>query len=197
MSIVARGFDLLAALLGLILSSPIFLAIAILIKCESRGPVFFHGARVGKDGILFFILKFRTMRADAAQRGARITTRNDARITRAGRFLRRSKLDELPQLWNVLRGEMSLVGPRPEDPRYVKYYTLAQRAVLQVRPGITGAASIAFRHEEEILEGATWEQQYLEKVMPAKLALELAYLQRRTFWSDLEILARTGLALFV
>ncbi|OQY79468.1 MAG: hypothetical protein B6D41_22605 [Chloroflexi bacterium UTCFX4] len=197
MSIVARGFDLLAALLGLILSSPIFLAIAILIKCESRGPVFFHGARVGKDGILFFILKFRTMRADAAQRGARITTRNDARITRAGRFLRRSKLDELPQLWNVLRGEMSLVGPRPEDPRYVKYYTPAQRAVLQVRPGITGAASIAFRHEEEILEGATWEQQYLEKVMPAKLALELAYLQRRTFWSDLEILARTGLALFV
>lgn len=197
MSIVARGFDLLAALLGLILSSPIFLAIAILIKCESRGPVFFHGARVGKDGILFFILKFRTMRADAAQRGARITTRNDARITRAGRFLRRSKLDELPQLWNVLRGEMSLVGPRPEDPRYVKYYTPAQRAVLQVRPGITGAASIAFRHEEEILEGAAWEQQYLEKVMPAKLALELAYLQRRTFWSDLEILARTGLALFV
>jgi lipopolysaccharide/colanic/teichoic acid biosynthesis glycosyltransferase len=195
MTIGKRCFDILAALLGLILLCPLFLAFAILIRCDSRGPVFFRGARVGRDGILFFILKFRTMTADAGQRGAGITTRNDPRITRIGQVLRRYKLDELPQLWNVLRGEMSLVGPRPEDPRYVTYYTSAQRKVLTVPPGITGVAALAFRHEQDLLDGAVWEEKYVREIMPAKLELELAYLQRRTFWSDLQILGRTALAL--
>lgn len=195
MTFSKRCLDILAALLGLLISSPLFLVTAILIKYDSRGPVFFRGARVGRDGILFFILKFRTMTADAAQQGAGITTRNDPRITRVGRALRKSKLDELPQLWNVLRGEMSLVGPRPEDPRYVEYYTPAQRKVLTVPPGITGVASLAFRNEQEMLEGAAWQEKYIREILPAKLELELAYLERRTFWSDLEILARTVLAL--
>lgn len=190
-----RIFDILAASLGLILCSPLFLTIAILIKRDSRGPVLYRGARAGKDGNLFFILKFRTMSADATERGAGITTRDDVRITRAGRALRRYKLDELPQLWNVLRGDMSLVGPRPEDPRYVQHYTPAQRAVLRVRPGMTGAAALAFRHEEQMLDGAAWEEKYVCEIMPAKLELELAYLERRTFWSDLEILSRTALAI--
>lgn len=190
-----RIFDILAASLGLILCSPLFLTIAILIKRDSRGPVLYRGARAGKDGNLFFILKFRTMSADATERGAGITTRDDVRITRAGRALRRYKLDELPQLWNVLRGDMSLVGPRPEDPRYVQHYTPAQHAVLRVRPGMTGAAALAFRHEEQMLDGAAWEEKYVCEIMPAKLELELAYLERRTFWSDLEILSRTALAI--
>lgn len=195
MTFSKRILDILAALLGLIVSSPLFLVTAILIKCDSRGPVFFRGARVGKEGILFFILKFRTMSADAAQRGAAITTRNDPRVTRVGRALRKSKLDELPQLWNVLRGEMSLVGPRPEDPRYVEYYTPAQRKVLTVPPGITSVASLAFRHEQELLDGAAWQEKYIREILPAKLELELAYLERRTFWSDLGILVRTVWAL--
>lgn len=190
-----RIFDILAASLGLIVCSPLFLTIAILIQRDSRGPVLYRGARAGKDGKFFSILKFRTMTADATERGAGITTRDDVRITRAGRVLRRYKLDELPQLWNVLRGDMSLVGPRPEDPRYVQYYTPAQRAVLRVRPGMTGAAALAFRHEEQMLDGAAWEEKYVSEIMPAKLELELAYLERRTFWSDLEILSRTALAI--
>jgi lipopolysaccharide/colanic/teichoic acid biosynthesis glycosyltransferase len=191
-----RLFDVLIAAFALFICAPLFLALAILIKLDSRGPVFFRGTRVGKDGVLFSIYKFRTMVSDAAQRGAGITTRNDPRITRVGKFLRRSKLDELPQLWNVLRGEMSLVGPRPEDPRYLRYYSPAQRAVLRATPGITSVASLAFRHEEQMLEGAAWEETYIQRVLPAKLDLELAYLQRRTFWSDLAVLGRTGLALF-
>lgn len=195
MTISKRWFDVLAALLGLLLLSPLFFAIAILIKLDSRGPVFFRGARVGKDGNLFSILKFRTMTADAGQRGTAITTRNDPRVTRIGKVLRRYKLDELPQLWNVLRGEMSLVGPRPEDPRYVQYYTPAQRKVLTVPPGITSAASLSFRHEQDLLDGAAWETKYILEIMPAKLEIELAYLQRRTFGSDLGILVRTVWAL--
>lgn len=188
-----RCFDILAASLGLLICIPLFIGCAILIKCDSHGPVFFRGARVGKGGVLFFILKFRTMTANAAQRGAGITARHDPRITRLGRTLRRYKLDELPQLWNVLRGEMSLVGPRPEDPRYTQYYSPAQRAILNVRPGITSIASLTFRHEQEMLDGPGWQEKYIREIMPAKLALELAYLERQSFWSDLAILVRTAL----
>lgn len=191
-----RLFDVIIAASGLLLLAPFFLLIATLVKLDSRGPIFFRGARTGRDGAAFFICKFRTMVAGAGQRGAGITMRDDPRITRVGNLLRRAKLDELPQLWNVLRGEMSLVGPRPEDPRYLKYYTPAQRAVLAYAPGMTGAASIAFRHEEEFLHGPAFEETYIRRVLPAKLDLELAYLQRRTFWTDLEILARTGWVLF-
>ncbi len=191
MNATQRAFDLVGSLTGLILLSPFLLGLAVWIRLDSRGPIFFRGVRVGKSGTLFRILKFRTMIQDAAQRGAGITTRDDPRITRSGKFLRHYKLDELPQLWNVLRGEMSLVGPRPEDPRYVALYTPAQRAVLDVPPGITSAASISFRNEEALLHGADWEQTYTESVLPKKLDIELCYLQRRTLWSDLAVIGKT------
>ncbi len=186
-----RLFDFGVASAGLVVLAPLWVVIAIAIKAESRGPIFFRGARVGRDGKLFMIYKFRTMVADASARGTRITTRDDPRVTRVGKFLRRAKLDELPQLLNVWRGEMSLVGPRPEDPRYVALYSLPQRAVLRVTPGITGAASVVFRNEQELLAGSDWEQVYIHRIMPRKLELELAYLQRRNFWTDLFLLGQT------
>ncbi len=191
-----RLLDVIAALSGLALLSPLLGALALWIRLDSWGPIFYRGPRVGKGGAPFHIFKFRTMVADAAARGAGITTRNDPRITRAGKFLREHKLDELPQLLNVLRGEMSLVGPRPEDPRYVQGYTPAQRALLQVPPGITSVASLTFRHEEALLDGADWERTYTEIVLPKKLELELRYLRGRTLWSDLVIVGKTFLTLF-
>lgn len=197
MSTSQRALDILGGTGGLLVLSPLLVAIAVWIRLDSAGPIFYWGPRVGRAGVVFGILKFRTMVTEAAAQGAGITTRNDPRITRAGRVLRRYKLDELPQLWNVVRGEMSLVGPRPEDPRYVKLYTPAQRAVLDVPPGITSAASLQFRQEEALLHGANWEQTYTQVVMPKKLELELGYLRHRTFWSDLEILGRTCLSVFL
>ena len=128
---------------------------------------------------------------DADKQGPGITTGGDQRVTRLGAFLRRTKLDELPQLWNVLKGEMSLVGPRPEDPRYVALYTPEQRAILRVRPGITSAASLTYRHEEQVLAGPDWEEIYCTKVMPTKIAIDLAYLARRTLWTDLKLIFQT------
>lgn len=191
-----RLFDLIVAAAGLGLLIPILLCIAFLVKADSSGPALFRGKRIGKNGKPFWIWKFRTMVVDAKTRGAGITTRNDWRITRAGKILRATKLDELPQLWNVLRGEMSLVGPRPEDPRYLEYYQPVHRMVLEHAPGMTSAASITFRHEEKILDGPDWEQTYIRYVLPTKLDLEVAYLERRTFWTDLGILGKTGLVLF-
>jgi lipopolysaccharide/colanic/teichoic acid biosynthesis glycosyltransferase len=190
-----RVFDILLAGFGLVLCAPLMMLVAFWIKSDSPGPVLFRGTRVGRDGKLFQILKFRTMRADAEQRGAGVTTHGDPRITRVGQILRQTKLDELPQLWNVLRGEMSLVGPRPEDPRYVQYYTPAQRKLLRVAPGITSAASVVFRDEAALLHGTDWEKTYITSVLPQKLDLELAYLTRRTCWSDLEVLLGTFIAL--
>ena len=132
----------------------------------------------------------------ADKQGPEITTARDLRITKVGLWLRRFKLDVLPQLWNVLKGEMSLVGPRPEDPRYVAHYTPEQRQVLAVRPGITGTASLAYRREERLLHGADWESRYLNEIMPAKLALELDYLRRRTLWTDVGLILRTFGVLF-
>ncbi|HZQ06091.1 MAG TPA: sugar transferase [Anaerolineae bacterium] len=189
-----RVVDVASAGLGLVVLSPLLAIVGLLIKLDSPGPVLHRSVRIGKYGTPFRIYKFRTMVADAAQRGAGITSRDDPRITRIGKILRRTKMDELPQLINVLRGEMSLVGPRPEDPRYIQYYTPAQRAVLDVLPGITSAASLAFRHEEQMLSGADWEQTYIDSVLPQKLDIELAYLRRRTFWSDLGIMAQTARA---
>lgn len=190
-----RVFDGLMSALGLILLSPLLLLLAAWVKVDSRGPVFYRARRVGKDGHLFALYKFRSMVVDADKQGPGITVSADRRVTRAGRFLRRTKLDELPQLINVFKGEMSLVGPRPEDPRYVALYTPEQRRVLAVRPGITSAASLAFRHEEQLLEGGNWEEIYREQVMPAKLAIDLAYLERRTMLSDLRLILRTVAAM--
>jgi lipopolysaccharide/colanic/teichoic acid biosynthesis glycosyltransferase len=190
-----RLLDLFASLIGLILLLPLFALIAVAIRLDSPGPVLFRGQRVGRDGFQFAIYKFRTMVTDADQQGPGITVAGDLRVTRVGRLLRRSKLDELPQLINVLRGEMSLVGPRPEDPRYVMLYTPEQRRVLSVRPGLTSPASLIYRHEEELLGGEDWERTYLQKVMPAKLRIELEYLEHRSVWRDLTVVVQTVLAL--
>ncbi len=190
-----RALDVAASGVGLALLSPLFVLLGLIIKLDSPGPVFYRGERVGKDGEHFHVYKFRTMVANAAQKGPGITASGDPRVTRLGRFLRRTKLDELPQLINVFRGDMSLVGPRPEDPRYVAFYTPQQRHVLSVRPGITSPASVRFRHEEEMLEGEYWEHMYREELLPAKIEIEMAYLERRSVWRDLGIVAQTVLAL--
>jgi lipopolysaccharide/colanic/teichoic acid biosynthesis glycosyltransferase len=138
--------------------------------------------------------KFRTMHVRPAEHGPKITTHADRRVTRVGGLLRPTRLDELPNLWNVLRGEMSLVGPRPEDPHYVELYSDEERAVLSARPGVTSLASLLYRDEERLLVGDGWERVYVEQVMPAKLAIDLAYVARQSFWLDLKILAATALA---
>ncbi len=195
-SVLRRVLDIVASLVGLIMLSPLFICLAALIKLDSPGPVFYRALRVGKDGKLFYLYKFRSMVVDAERSGPKITTRGDARVTRVGRFLRRSKLDELPQLINVLKGDMSLVGPRPEDPRYVALYTTEQLRVLTVRPGITSAASLAYRDEEQLLTGENWETVYREEVLPHKLAIDLAYLEQRTLLSDLKLILKTIAAMF-
>jgi FlaA1/EpsC-like NDP-sugar epimerase/lipopolysaccharide/colanic/teichoic acid biosynthesis glycosyltransferase len=186
-----RGLDLIASGLGLLLLSPVFLIIGLVIKLTSAGPVFYKAERVGQGGRLFILYKFRSMYLNADRNGPRITLKDDPRITPVGRFLRRTKLDEFPQLINVFRGEMSLVGPRPEDPRYVALYTPMQRQVLAVRPGMTSPASLHYREEETFLSGDNWEAVYREQVLPAKLALDLAYLQQRTLWTDLALILQT------
>jgi lipopolysaccharide/colanic/teichoic acid biosynthesis glycosyltransferase len=191
-----RAFDLFVSLAGLVLLFPLLVVIATAIKLDSPGPVFFLGKRVGRGGHTFYIYKFRSMVAHAAQKGPGITTAGDTRITRVGKMLRRTKLDELPQLLNVVRGEMSLVGPRPEDPRYVALYTPEQRRVLSVRPGITSPASLKYRNEEQILAQGNLQDVYVNKVMPEKLAIELDYLHRQTFCRDLGVLVATFAALF-
>jgi len=186
-----RAFDILASGIGLIILSPLFILITIAVRLNSKGPVFYRARRVGQHGKEFRLYKFRSMVADADQKGPGITCAQDNRITSVGRVLRRTKLDELPQLINVLRGEMSLVGPRPEDPRYVEIYTPEQREILQYRPGITSMASFKYRNEEQLLSGPEWEQMYIGTVMPAKLAIDLDYSRRATLFTDICLILRT------
>lgn len=168
------------------------LVVAGLIRLDSPGPIFFRQERIGLRGKSFKIFKFRTMRVDADKLGGQLTVGGDPRITRAGRFLRKSKLDELPQLFNVLQGEMSLVGPRPEVPKYVALYTPEQRRVLEVRPGITDLASIEFRDENDLLESqADPEAFYIREIMPRKLTLNLGYIAQQGLVFDLLIVLRT------
>ena len=190
-SLFKRGFDVLASAAGLAVLSPVLLGIAIAIRLDDGGPVFYRQERVGRDGKPFRILKFRTMVQDADKRGL-LTVGADNRITRVGRVLRRTKLDELAQFFNVLAGQMSLVGPRPEVPRYVALYTPLQRLVLRVRPGVTDAASILYRDENALL-GASPEPErtYIEEVMPAKLAINLDYLRSFTVRGDIRLLLST------
>jgi lipopolysaccharide/colanic/teichoic acid biosynthesis glycosyltransferase len=191
--VAKRAFDIVVSGLGLLLLSPLLLAIAAWIKLDSHGPVFFRQQRVGRAGALFRIHKFRTMRAGAPSLGPQITVGDDARITRAGRFLRRAKLDELPQLIDVLTGTMSLVGPRPEVPKYVAMYPPALRdKVLSVRPGITDPVSLRFADEGALLaRAADPEREYVEVVMPQKLAAAVAYVERATLGSDLRVIGQT------
>ncbi|MGC2332165.1 MAG: sugar transferase [Candidatus Acidiferrales bacterium] len=187
-----RLFDFFLSLLATLLLAPILVIIAGLVKLSSPGPVFFRQIRVGKDGKWFRILKFRSMVDGAEWMGLGITSGDDPRITRLGAHLRRWKLDELPQLWNVLKGEMSFVGPRPELPVYVARYSDEQKEVLRVRPGITDPASIQYRHEETLLEGSSGpEELYLEKILPHKIALNLAYLKEISFVNDLSLMLST------
>jgi lipopolysaccharide/colanic/teichoic acid biosynthesis glycosyltransferase len=192
-----RLFDLLAASFALVVLAPLLLAIAAWIKLDSRGPVFFRQERVGRYGVPFRIRKFRTMAHAPAGSGRQITVGADARITRAGAVLRRAKLDELPQLVDVLLGRMSIVGPRPEVPRYVAIYPPELRdKVLSVRPGITDFASIQFRDESALLACAEDpEREYTEVVMPAKLKLAAQYVDQATLATDLRLIGRTIRAL--
>ena len=194
---VKRLFDLILAAAALALLWPLLLALAVWIKLDSPGPVFFRQERVGRHGRPFRIHKFRTMVADAPARGAPLTVGADPRITRAGRLLRGARLDELPQLLDVLAGTMSLVGPRPEVPRYVAHYPAHLRErVLSVRPGITDPSSLAFIDEAELLaRAADPEREYIEVILPRKLAAAAEYAARASLWTDLQVLARTAAVL--
>jgi lipopolysaccharide/colanic/teichoic acid biosynthesis glycosyltransferase len=192
-----RLFDLLLSSLGLLVLAPVLLALALAVKLDSRGPVFFRQERVGRFGLPFRIHKFRTMRHDPVGQGLQITVGQDARITRVGAVLRQTKLDELPQLLDVWLGDMSLVGPRPEVPRYVAHYPEALRAkVLSVRPGITDIASIEYRDESAVLaRAADPEHAYIHEVLPHKLALSAAYVDQASVWLDVRLIWRTLMAI--
>lgn len=188
-----RLFDFTASLAGLMLLSPLLIVIMLAIRLESSGPAFFLQERVGLEGKRFRIIKFRTMRQSAPAEGPQITIGQDPRITPIGHTLRKFKLDELPQLINVLKGEMSLVGPRPEVPAYMARYTQEQQAIiLSVRPGITDFAAIEFSDEADILAStADPEAVYAQEIMPRKFALYQRYVQERSFWLDLTLIGRT------
>ena len=186
-----RIFDIISSLFGLILLSPFMIIIAILIKLDSKGPIFFKQVRVTKNGREFKILKYRTMRV-GSDKYSQITVGKDSRITKVGDFLRKYKLDEIPQLINVLIGDMSLVGPRPEVPKYVALYTEEQREILKVRAGITDYASIEFSNENDILANETDpEKAYIEKIMPRKIELNKKYLSEISVMTDIKIILLT------
>lgn len=187
-----RFFDIVVSLLGILVTSPILLVVSLLIKLTSKGPVFYKQERIGKNEKPFRILKFRTMVVNADTQGLKITVDGDKRITGVGEFLRKSKLDELPQLFNVLFGQMSLVGPRPEVKEYVDLYTEQQKKVLSVRPGITDYASVCFRNENEILAQAEDPQkEYIEHIMPLKLRYNQKYIEEMGVFTDLKLIFLT------
>lgn len=186
-----RYFDVSVSFLILLLIAPILLILAVIVKLSSPGPIIFRQQRVGRQGKPFWLFKFRTMWMNNS--GPAVTSGNDSRITPIGRFLRKWKLDELPQFFNVLRGDMSLVGPRPEVEKYIAYYSEEQRRILQVRPGITGVSQLQFRHEELLLAGQQdVEGFYIREVLPAKLDLDLQYIRRQSLQYDLSLLFHTA-----
>ena len=177
-SAAKRSFDIIFSAFGLVFTLPFFLIIAFAIKIDSKGPVFFKHRRIGLNGIPFLMYKFRTMVASAASIGPGITYHEDTRITALGQLLRKTKLDELPQMINVWRGEMSFVGPRPEVPNYVKHYTSEQQKVLSVKPGITGPAQIEWRDEAAHIRNAeNIDEVYIQQIMPQKLVLDIEYVK--------------------
>ena len=193
--IAKRAMDIAISAAALCVLWPVFLLIALAIVIDDPGPVFYRQVRVGRGGRPFRIFKFRTMVVDADKKGLSITVGRDSRITRVGAFLRKTKLDELAQLLNVLCGQMSFVGPRPEVPRYVELYTPYQRQVLLVRPGITDYASIAYRNENDLLAGADDpERMYIETIMPDKIELNMKYLREISPLTDVRLILRTVLA---
>ena len=187
-----RCFDFIFSLTGLVLLSPLFLAAAILVKGEDGGPVWFRQERIGLGGRPFRMWKFRSMVVDAERKGTAITVGTDERITRVGRWLRKTKVDELPQLINVVTGTMSLVGPRPEVRRYTELYSPEQNAVLAIKPGVTDPASIKYRNESNILATAQDpEHYYIHVVIPDKVRINLEYARQATLWSDTLVILRT------
>ena len=192
-----RLFDIIASALVILLLLPLELLIALCIVCDSRGGVFFRQVRVGKDDKDFNLLKFRTMRIRANEEWASITVGEDTRITRVGKFLRQYKLDELPQLINILKGDMSVVGPRPEVRKYVALYNDQQKRVLLVRPGLTDFASLAYLHESELLAHSDHpEKTYIEEIMPKKLALNLQYIEKQSAILDIKLILKTIISIF-
>ncbi len=187
-----RLFDIAISFLGLILLFPLMLFICLFIRKEDKGPILYRGIRVGEDGKLFNIYKFRTMVVDADKKGGPSTSEDDPRITKIGKVLRKYKLDEIPQLINVLKGEMSIVGPRPEVPQEVATYSDEEKRILLVKPGMTDYASILFNNEGEILKGSSDPHQtYREKIRPEKLRLALQYVDNNSFLVDLNIIIKT------
>jgi lipopolysaccharide/colanic/teichoic acid biosynthesis glycosyltransferase len=189
---IKRSFDFLVALAALLVVSPVLLVLALIIKLTSAGPVFYRGVRIGRHGVPFRIFKFRTMVSNAENLGGSATAEDDPRITPIGRFIRRHKLDEFPQFMNVLLGDMSLVGPRPEVNKYVDMYSEEEKAILDIRPGITDWASIWNSNEAAVLEGSTDpEKTYEELIRPTKLALQLFYVRNQSLSVDVKILFHT------
>jgi lipopolysaccharide/colanic/teichoic acid biosynthesis glycosyltransferase len=192
-----RVFDVFVSFAGLILLSPLFVGIAIAIRCTSPGPVIFRQLRIGFCGRPFTILKFRTMVASAPTLGPNVSPADDPRITRIGAFLRRSYLDEIPQLLNVIRGDMSLVGPRPETPEFVALYTSEERRVLQVRPGMAGPSTLAFESEAKVLAGTDDPYRYyVDHLLHERVGADLEYLDRQSFLYDLHVLVKSVLMVF-
>ena len=187
-----RIFDIVASGIGLILLSPLFVILAIWIKCDSIGPVFYRQVRVGRNNMDFQLFKFRSMRVGSDKKGLITVGGHDPRITRSGYYIRKYKLDEFPQLINVFKGDMSLVGPRPEVRKYVDMYTEEQMHVLDVRPGITDLASIRYRNENELLERVNDpDKYYVEVIMPDKLRINLEYVARHSFTFDIRLIFQT------
>ncbi len=187
-----RGFDVVFSIVGLLFLSPLLILIAILIKLDSRGPVLFVQGRVGRNNIDFNIFKFRTMRIQSQSKGLLTLGNNDTRITKIGYFLRRYKIDEFPQLINILNGDMSFVGPRPELRHYVNFYTQDDMAIFAVRPGITGLASLKYRNEVELLKAAKDpENFFIHTIIPDKLKFNKEYIKRRNFFFDLKLIGLT------
>jgi len=190
-----RIFDIVFSIAALITLAPLFLLLAIGLKIESSGPLFYRSRRAGKDGCPFYLVKFRTMVKEADKLGGKITGRNDSRITRLGRWMRCFKLDELPQFWNVFLGDMSVVGPRPEEVEVIKKYPEEHKRILKVKPGLTCMAQVVFFpdiiHREGIPDGVDLEQYYLKYLLPKKLKPDLEYIEHQSLWLDLQIIART------
>ena len=192
-----RTFDIVVAALGLVVLSPLLLFVALLIKLDSHGPILFKQERIGKEFRPFLIYKFRTMVENASKTGGAITYGNDSRITRAGRLLRKIKLDELPQLINVLKGDMSFVGPRPEVRQYVELFRGEYMEILTIRPGITDLASLKYRDEASLLgKAANPEEEYVSHVLPDKIRLAKDYLQHSSFLFDLGVIGKTLFRIF-
>lgn len=190
--IIKRIFDIIVSFIGLIVLLPVFLIIGVAIKLDSKGPVLYRQTRVGRGGKNFRIYKFRTMVIDADKKGMQITVGEDNRVTRLGSFLRKFKMDELPQLINVLIGNMSFVGPRPEVNKYVEIYTDRQRDILKVRPGITDIASIEYRNESDLLaKSLDPENTYINEIMPRKIKLNMKYLQNISLCLDIKLIFKT------